>query len=224
MSSVAFAVWLARFFTSDATTAKPLPASPARAASIVAFSASRLVCPAMVLIRPTTSPIFCAPSANVLTMPSVRLASCTALSAISEDCATWRAISEIDADSSSAAEATVCTLTLACLDRRGDVGRLLRGLAGGRRHACAPSPRARSPPTPPCRPAPRSSASKSRSRHVEPFGALLPLGQQRLLIDRDRDVHVEHDAGIHRGDQRRRALPGDQRCVRTASATRRLST
>ena len=31
------------FLTSEATTAKPLPASPARAASIVAFSASRLV-------------------------------------------------------------------------------------------------------------------------------------------------------------------------------------
>jgi putative DNA primase/helicase len=37
------AVWLASDFTSDATTAKPLPASPARAASMVAFSANRLV-------------------------------------------------------------------------------------------------------------------------------------------------------------------------------------
>jgi hypothetical protein len=40
-----------------ATTAKPLPASPARAASIVAFSASRLVCAAISEIRVTTSPI-----------------------------------------------------------------------------------------------------------------------------------------------------------------------
>jgi hypothetical protein len=40
---VAFAVWLASDLTSLATTAKPLPASPARAASIVALSASRLV-------------------------------------------------------------------------------------------------------------------------------------------------------------------------------------
>jgi hypothetical protein len=39
MSAVARAVWLARLLTSDATTAKPLPASPARAASIVAFVA-----------------------------------------------------------------------------------------------------------------------------------------------------------------------------------------
>ncbi len=31
ISSVALAVWVARFLTSDATTAKPLPASPARA-------------------------------------------------------------------------------------------------------------------------------------------------------------------------------------------------
>jgi len=42
MSPVALAVWLASDLTSDATTAKPLPASPARAASIVALSASRL--------------------------------------------------------------------------------------------------------------------------------------------------------------------------------------
>ena len=42
ISSVAFAVWLARLFTSEATTAKPRPASPARAASMVALSASRV--------------------------------------------------------------------------------------------------------------------------------------------------------------------------------------
>ena len=45
--SVAFAVCTASDFTSEATTAKPRPASPARAAPIVALSASRLVCPAM---------------------------------------------------------------------------------------------------------------------------------------------------------------------------------
>ena len=43
ISLVALAVCAASVFTSPATTAKPLPASPARAASIVAFSASRLV-------------------------------------------------------------------------------------------------------------------------------------------------------------------------------------
>jgi len=47
ISSVACAVWLARLLTSEATTAKPLPASSARAASMVALSASRLVCEAM---------------------------------------------------------------------------------------------------------------------------------------------------------------------------------
>src|SRR6186997_3118642 len=54
MSSVAFAVCAASAFTSDATTAKPRPASPARAASIVAFSASKLVCAAMDWISLTT--------------------------------------------------------------------------------------------------------------------------------------------------------------------------
>ncbi len=52
ISPVARAIWLARLFTSVATTAKPLPASPARAASMTAFSASRLVCAAMLLMRP----------------------------------------------------------------------------------------------------------------------------------------------------------------------------
>ena len=50
ISSVARWVWVASDFTSLATTAKPLPASPARAASIVAFSASRLVWLAMSVI------------------------------------------------------------------------------------------------------------------------------------------------------------------------------
>jgi hypothetical protein len=57
ISSVAFAVWPARLLTSCATTAKPRPASPARAASIVAFSAKRLVCSAIDVISFTTSPI-----------------------------------------------------------------------------------------------------------------------------------------------------------------------
>jgi hypothetical protein len=43
ISPVAFAVCSAKAFTSEATTAKPRPASPARAASMVALSASRLV-------------------------------------------------------------------------------------------------------------------------------------------------------------------------------------
>jgi len=64
ISVVAFAVWPASDLTSDATTAKPRPASPARAASMVALSASRLVCAAMLWINVTTSPIFCAPSAS----------------------------------------------------------------------------------------------------------------------------------------------------------------
>jgi hypothetical protein len=46
-----FAVWPAKFLTSWATTAKPRPASPARAASIVALSARRLICSAIDLIR-----------------------------------------------------------------------------------------------------------------------------------------------------------------------------
>ena len=42
-----FLLRVARFLTSSATTAKPLPCSPARAASIAALSASKFVCSAI---------------------------------------------------------------------------------------------------------------------------------------------------------------------------------
>src|ERR671917_264676 len=51
--------------TSLATTAKPRPASPALAASIAAFSASRLVCSAISLMSSSASPIFCERSPKV---------------------------------------------------------------------------------------------------------------------------------------------------------------
>ena len=86
ISPVAFAVCSASAFTSDATTANPRPASPARAASIVAFSASRLVCPAMVLISSTTSPMREAAFDKSLTRSLVLRACSTAALATSDDC------------------------------------------------------------------------------------------------------------------------------------------
>jgi hypothetical protein len=45
------------FASEPRSSANPLPASPASVASIVALSASRLVCSAMVVINLTTPPI-----------------------------------------------------------------------------------------------------------------------------------------------------------------------
>ncbi len=62
--AVAAAACPASSFTSVATTAKPLPASPARAASIVAFNASKLICCAMPAIIEATPPIALAADFN----------------------------------------------------------------------------------------------------------------------------------------------------------------
>jgi hypothetical protein len=65
ITSVAPFVSSASFLISSATTAKPFPASPARAASIAAFSARRFVCSAILRIVFTISPIFCVKSRSL---------------------------------------------------------------------------------------------------------------------------------------------------------------
>ena len=75
MSLVLFAVRSASFLTSSDTTAKPRPCSPALAASIAAFSASRLVCSAMSLMMPVLWPTR---STDSLTLAIVVLALDTA--------------------------------------------------------------------------------------------------------------------------------------------------
>ena len=114
ISSVALPVWVARCLTSLATTAKPLPASPALAASMVAFKAKRLVWLAMSLIKLTTSPILAAASTRPRTNSSVFWASSAALAAIWLACPTCEAISRLEADNSSEAAETVSTLAAAC--------------------------------------------------------------------------------------------------------------
>src|SRR6266545_691105 len=106
ISSVAPAVLRASSFTSFATTAKPLPASPARAASIVALSASRLVCSAIDVMTPTTSPILAELAPSRLTVPVVASAISTAELATRAASTVFRAISWMLALSSSPAAET----------------------------------------------------------------------------------------------------------------------
>src|SRR5271155_3405865 len=75
MSPVALAVCCANILTSEATTAKPLPAAPARAASIVALSARSEVCDAIASISLTTAPMRSAAAARLRTVKSVWLRS-----------------------------------------------------------------------------------------------------------------------------------------------------
>ena len=109
MSSVAVAVSCASSFTSLATTAKPLPASPARAASIVAFSASRFVCSAMLVIAFTTAPISCDDVPSFVIVTVVASASATAVAATRAASFAFCEISRIDAPICSAPAATVPT-------------------------------------------------------------------------------------------------------------------
>src|SRR4051812_29568437 len=110
ISSVAFAVCAASALTSCATTANPRPASPARAASIVALSASRLVCSATEVISLITSPMRLAACDSALMRESVSSAWRTALAAIELDSCTCWEISRTEIASSSVAEATDWTL------------------------------------------------------------------------------------------------------------------
>ncbi len=88
ISSVALAVSLASSFTSLATTAKPLPASPARAASMVALSARSLVYGAIVVMTLITLPISALLSPSFVIVTFVSLAVVTAaLATRAEDCA-----------------------------------------------------------------------------------------------------------------------------------------
>jgi len=113
ISSVARPVWLASSFTSAATTAKPRPASPARAASMVAFRARRLVCDAMFEIIPTMSPIRVEVSRRACTRAAVWSASVMASSARPAEPCTCRPISCTEVPNSSAAAATVLTFVAA---------------------------------------------------------------------------------------------------------------
>jgi len=112
ISSVAWLVSFDRSFTSLATTAKPLSASPARAASMVAFSARRLVCSAIDVItlitRPTSA--LASPSSDIVLAASSAVFTASRVTRVAE--LVLRAISSVLMAISSIALAAVSMLEL----------------------------------------------------------------------------------------------------------------
>ena len=117
------AVWLrsASLRTSEATTAKPRPCSPARAASTAAFSASRSVCRAISCTMVIFSAIVCIAATAALTASPLAWASvadCRAIFsvwlALSAFCLMLADISSIEADASSVEDA--CSLAPCAMD------------------------------------------------------------------------------------------------------------
>jgi hypothetical protein len=92
ISSVAFWVCTASALTSEATTAKPRPAAPARAASMVEFSANSVVCLAICAIRLTTLPIAAEDSLRRSTLRLASRAAALAWSASLLASRTWAPI------------------------------------------------------------------------------------------------------------------------------------
>jgi hypothetical protein len=114
ISSVALAVSLASSLTSLATTAKPLPASPARAASMVALRASRLVCCAMEVMTLMTLPISTLDSPSLAMVWLVDSATPTAALATLADSLALLAISRMEACICSLPVATTVTFLDTC--------------------------------------------------------------------------------------------------------------
>ena len=117
ISSVAFWVCTASAFTSVATTAKPRPASPARAASMVELSASSVVCRAICAIRLTTLPIAAEDSRRRSTLALASRAASLAWSASLPASRTWEPMPCADWVNLSAACEKVVAVPCAALVR-----------------------------------------------------------------------------------------------------------
>ena len=117
ISSVAFWVCTASAFTSVATTAKPRPASPARAASMVELRASSVVCRAICAIRLTTLPIAADDSRRRSTLALASRAASLAWSASLPASRTWEPIPCADWVNLSAACEKVVAVPCAALVR-----------------------------------------------------------------------------------------------------------
>ncbi|MGY3424778.1 hypothetical protein ACVWZW_005253 [Bradyrhizobium sp. F1.13.4] len=128
ISSVAPWVCTASALTSVATTAKPLPAAPARAASMVELSASSVVCRAICAIRLTTLPMAAEDSRKRSTLARASCAAALASSASLPASRTCAPMPSADWVNLSAAWAKVEAFDCAALVRTGQgVGAVANG-------------------------------------------------------------------------------------------------
>ncbi|MNQ74197.1 hypothetical protein D3C85_889510 [compost metagenome] len=105
----------ARLRTSSATTANPRPASPARAASIAALSASRLVCWEMPLITSRICPMFTvlSLSTSMLAQEALILPDSSFITSIVR-CTTWRPSSACCRADEACCEASEALWAISC--------------------------------------------------------------------------------------------------------------
>jgi hypothetical protein len=95
--------------TSDATAAKPSPTSPARETSMVALSARRFVCDAVVEMRPITEPMRATASSSEQIACCVRRVSATVVCVICRSGVAYCLMCSIDCESSSVAAPAAST-------------------------------------------------------------------------------------------------------------------
>ncbi len=237
ISPAAVALRCARLRTSPATTAKPRPCSPARAASTAAFSARMLVWNAMPSIMPMMSTTCCA----LRCTPSIV---CTTRSTVPPPCRAASAALRTVASASTAASAFCRTVALSCSMLAAVRSRLLAWLAVRADRSALPvaispvlatiaSALARTVPTMPDRPWPTPSIARisspiSSRRGLSRRAVRSPAARLRAAVAASASGTLTIRRSIHQNPadtSSASARPAPRKRLRLAiSSARRLST